>query len=214
MKLRKIFTFSLLASMLLILNGCIIFNRKDTTQKNILSHKTYDKIPEPEPVKQYSHLNVENKALNVQKKLSYTLKKDEITNEVPHATLENSAEGANNKFAVPIQGKIQSVLNKEGKTIGVRIFSITKQSVIAVADGVVMQIKINNPVHGNTIILNAEKYGLKIAYGGLDNIQFQVGDKISKGKKIGNINQDQSLYFAVKKNGIHVDPREYFIKSE
>lgn len=213
MNLKKIFNSFLLICMASAFHGCVMIQ-----EKTILSDKTYEKIPEPGQVKQYLHLNVTKKQENTSPKENE--KKDansQLAESVKQSQNSEMLEAKwQNKFQVPIQGKVQPVLNKEGKIIGVRIFSTLQQNVLSVADGTVIQVKTNTPAHGNIIILHAQAYGLKIAYGGLEKIQFQVGDKVAKGQSLGilDIEGKQNLYFAIQKNGFHLDPREYFIKSE
>ena len=86
--------------------------------------------------------------------------------------------------------------------------------VFATADGTVIQADNNSAGYGNVIVID-HGYGYKTRYAHLSGFKVHVGEKVKRGELIGLVGSTGTssgphLHYEVEKNGVKVDPIDFF----
>ncbi|MCD8382976.1 MAG: M23 family metallopeptidase [Clostridiales bacterium] len=138
-----------------------------------------------------------------------------------------TVETEENGFTAPVSGEAVAAFSDSELTYnaaledwrthnGVDLAAEVGEEVYAALDGDVLSIE-SDPLLGTVITINHGD-GLMTLYGNLsDEVAVQQGDKVSAGQVIGTVgetaagesNESGWLHFAVKKDGVLVDPMEY-----
>ncbi len=138
-----------------------------------------------------------------------------------------TAETEEDRFTAPVSGEAVAAFSDSELTYnaaledwrthnGVDLAAEVGEEVYAALDGEVLSIE-SDPLLGTVITLNHGD-GLMTLYGNLsEEVAVQQGDKVSAGQVIGTVgetaagesNEGGWVHFAVKKDGVLVDPMEY-----
>ena len=97
----------------------------------------------------------------------------------------------------------------------IAVQAVEDAPVYAAADGQVLSVE-QDACTGTTVTMELGN-GYQAVYGQLKDLTVEAGDSVKEGEVIGNINsptkyysvEGPNLYFAVKKDGVPVDPFEY-----
>lgn len=97
----------------------------------------------------------------------------------------------------------------------IAVQAVEDAPVYAAADGQVLSVE-QDACTGTTVTMEIGN-GYQAVYGQLKDLTVEAGDSVKEGEVIGNINsptkyysvEGPNLYFAVKKDGVPVDPFEY-----
>ncbi|MCD7801810.1 MAG: peptidoglycan DD-metalloendopeptidase family protein [Clostridiales bacterium] len=138
-----------------------------------------------------------------------------------------TAETTEDGFTAPVSGEAVAAFSDSELTYnaaledwrthnGVDLAAQVGEEVYAALDGEVLSVE-SDPLLGTVITLNHGD-GLMTIYGNLsEEVAVRQGDKVSAGQVIGTVgetaagesNEGGWLHFAVKKDGVLVDPMEY-----
>ncbi|MCD7733653.1 MAG: peptidoglycan DD-metalloendopeptidase family protein [Clostridiales bacterium] len=138
-----------------------------------------------------------------------------------------TAETTEDGFTAPVSGEVVAAFSDSELTYnaaledwrthnGVDLAAQVGEEVYAALDGEVLSVE-SDPLLGTVITLNHGD-GLMTIYGNLsEEVAVRQGDKVSAGQVIGTVgetaagesNEGGWLHFAVKKDGVLVDPMEY-----
>ena len=88
--------------------------------------------------------------------------------------------------------------------------NVEKESIIAIYDGIVEEIKFIDPITGALIIIKHNNQSFSTYSGQIDMI-VEKGDIVIKGQKIGLIKKDKILAFSLLVDGSLVNPEEWLI---
>ena len=88
--------------------------------------------------------------------------------------------------------------------------NVEKESIIAIYDGIVEEIKFIDPITGALIIIKHNNQSFSTYSGQIDMI-VEKGDIVIKGQKIGLIKKDKILAFSLLVDGNLVNPEEWLI---
>ncbi len=148
------------------------------------------------------------------------------TEPVAEETIQ-TAEPEEDSFTAPVSGEAVAAFSDSELTYnaaledwrthnGVDLAAQVGEEVYAALDGEVLSVE-NDPLLGTVITLNHGD-GLMTLYGNLsEEVAVRQGDKVSAGQVIGAVgetaagetNEGGWLHFAVKKDGVLVNPMEY-----
>ena len=110
-------------------------------------------------------------------------------------------------FFSPISGTIKHHYSEQTKQHGITITSFGNKNVASVLDGTIIHIQYSIDGTYNIIIQHIQFISI---YRGLKQPLKKVGQVVTAGEVIGLI-QDNTLYFELWKNGLSINPEEYFL---
>lgn len=126
-------------------------------------------------------------------------------------------ERANDKYVIPIEGRVYQKFGEEKKNNGVTLFHrgidiiATDYSVYSIGNGEVIEIGVNK-IYDKYIIINHED--VNAVYCMMDEILLKEGDTVTTGEKIGTLiksgNGQNIFHFEIWKEGKPIDPLTIF----